>query len=89
MINRLDHIVLTTTNLDACIDFYQRVLKMEVVTFGEQRHALSFGQQKSIFTNMEKNSNPKRTCLCQAHSIYALLVIYRCVTYKNRLNNKV
>ncbi|NHX34838.1 VOC family protein, partial [Escherichia coli] len=45
MINRLDHIVLTTTNLDACIDFYQRVLKMEVVTFGEQRHALSFGQQ--------------------------------------------
>ncbi|WP_336298807.1 VOC family protein, partial [Providencia sp. PROV178] len=31
MFNRLDHIVLTTTNLDACIDFYQRVLKMEVI----------------------------------------------------------
>ena len=46
MINRLDHIVLTTTNLDACIDFYQRVLKMEVITFGEQRYALCFGQQK-------------------------------------------
>lgn len=46
MINRVDHLVLTTTNLDTCLDFYQRILKMSVITFGEQRYALQFGQQK-------------------------------------------
>lgn len=40
MINPLNHLVLTTTHLDACLGFYQRVLKMSVVTFGEQRFAL-------------------------------------------------
>ncbi len=59
MINRLDHIVLTTTNLDACLDFYQRVLKMEVVTFGEQRYALSFGQQKINIHQYGKEFEPK------------------------------
>ncbi|WP_272519975.1 VOC family protein [Providencia sp. PROV223] len=59
MINRLDHIVLTTTNLDACIDFYLRVLKMEVITFGEQRHALSFGQQKINIHQYGKEFEPK------------------------------
>ncbi len=59
MINRLDHIVLTTTNLDACLDFYQRVLKMEVVTFGEQRYTLSFGQQKINIHQYGKEFEPK------------------------------
>ncbi|EHZ6872009.1 MULTISPECIES: VOC family protein [unclassified Providencia] len=59
MINRLDHIVLTTTNLDACIDFYQRVLKMEVITFGEQRYALCFGQQKINIHQYGKEFEPK------------------------------
>ncbi|KLN45532.1 glyoxalase [Providencia rettgeri] len=59
MINRLDHIVLTTTNLDACIDFYQRVLKMQVITFGEQRYALQFGQQKINIHQYGKEFEPK------------------------------
>lgn len=59
MINRLDHIVLTTTNLDACIDFYQRVLKMEVITFGEQRYALCFGKQKINIHQYGKEFEPK------------------------------
>ncbi|MEX5757738.1 VOC family protein [Providencia hangzhouensis] len=59
MINRLDHIVLTTTNIDACIDFYQRVLKMEVITFGEQRYALCFGKQKINIHQYGKEFEPK------------------------------
>lgn len=59
MIDRLDHIVLTTTNIDACIDFYQRVLKMEVITFGEQHYALCFGKQKINIHQYGKEFEPK------------------------------
>ncbi|EJD6582196.1 VOC family protein [Providencia rettgeri] len=59
MFNRLDHLVLTTTHLDACLDFYQRVLKMSVMTFGEQRYALQFGQQKINIHQYGKEFEPK------------------------------
>lgn len=59
MINRVDHLVLTTTNLDTCLDFYQRILKMSVITFGEQRYALQFGQQKINIHQYGKEFEPK------------------------------
>lgn len=46
MIHHLDHLVLTTTDEKACIDFYVGLLGMTLVDFGEGRKALSFGQQK-------------------------------------------
>lgn len=49
MIERVDHIVLTTRDKDACIRFYTEVLGMELVRFRtptEERLALSFGAQK-------------------------------------------
>ena len=42
----VDHFVLTVADVAASCDFYQRVLGMSVVTFGDGRKALSFGQQK-------------------------------------------
>lgn len=46
MIKSLDHLVLTTRNVEDCIDFYTRVLGMKLETFGEGRRALRFGEQK-------------------------------------------
>lgn len=49
LIDRVDHIVLTTRDLDACVRFYTEVLGMELVRFrtpAEERLALSFGRQK-------------------------------------------
>lgn len=46
MIHHLDHLVLTTSNEAACIAFYVDCLGMELVTFGQNRKAFSFGQQK-------------------------------------------
>lgn len=49
MIDRVDHIVLTTRDLDACVRFYTEVLGMELVRFrtpNEERLALAFGRQK-------------------------------------------
>ncbi len=46
MIHHLDHLVLTTIDRDACVDFYTRVLGMQLEIFGAGREALRFGQQK-------------------------------------------
>ena len=49
MIDRVDHIVLTTRDLDACVRFYTEVLGMELSRFRtpkEERLALKFGRQK-------------------------------------------
>lgn len=45
-IERLDHLVLTVRDMSASIDFYTRVLGMELVTFQGNRKAVRFGQQK-------------------------------------------
>jgi catechol 2,3-dioxygenase-like lactoylglutathione lyase family enzyme len=45
-IARLDHLVLTVADIGRTCAFYVRVLGMDVVTFGEGRTALRFGQQK-------------------------------------------
>jgi catechol 2,3-dioxygenase-like lactoylglutathione lyase family enzyme len=49
MIDRVDHIVLTTRDKDACIRFYVEVLGMKLEKFRtptEERLALKFGAQK-------------------------------------------
>lgn len=49
MIERIDHIVLTTRDKDACIRFYTEVLGMKLERFRtptEERLALSMGAQK-------------------------------------------
>jgi catechol 2,3-dioxygenase-like lactoylglutathione lyase family enzyme len=45
-IERLDHLVLTVASIDSSCAFYQRVLGMTIVGFGQGRTALSFGNQK-------------------------------------------
>ena len=51
MIDHLDHLVLTTCDEAACIDFYTRVLGMQLESFvggtpAVQRQAFKFGHQK-------------------------------------------
>jgi catechol 2,3-dioxygenase-like lactoylglutathione lyase family enzyme len=51
MIASLDHLVLTTSDEKACVDFYTRVLGMTLETFTGgtppvERKAFKFGQQK-------------------------------------------
>lgn len=58
-IDRLDHLVLTVRDIAATCDFYARVLGMEVVTFGEGRKALAFGQQKFNLHEAGREFEPK------------------------------
>lgn len=43
---RLDHLVLTVSDVEATARFYESVLGMQRVVFGEGRVALRFGDQK-------------------------------------------
>jgi catechol 2,3-dioxygenase-like lactoylglutathione lyase family enzyme len=62
MIDRVDHIVLTTRDRDACIRFYRDVLGMELVRFKtptEERLALRFGAQKINLHEWGKEFTPR------------------------------
>ncbi|KJH82631.1 MULTISPECIES: VOC family protein [Pseudomonadaceae] len=58
-IDHLDHLVLTVADIEATLDFYTRVLGMQVVIFGEGRKALSFGQQKINLHQAGREFEPK------------------------------
>jgi catechol 2,3-dioxygenase-like lactoylglutathione lyase family enzyme len=59
-LDRLDHFVLTVADIDATCAFYQRVLGMEVQTFGPlKRKALHFGRQKINLHQRGKEFEPK------------------------------
>lgn len=58
-IERLDHLVLTVRDIAVTCDFYQRVLGMKVITFGAERKALAFGQQKINLHAVGREFEPK------------------------------
>ncbi|OBB98763.1 virulence protein [Mycobacterium sp. 852013-50091_SCH5140682] len=45
-VNRIDHVVLNCRDVEATVDFYERVLGMRKEVFGAGRIALVFGNQK-------------------------------------------
>jgi catechol 2,3-dioxygenase-like lactoylglutathione lyase family enzyme len=45
-IDAIDHFVLTVASIDETCEFYERVLGMRVISFGDGRKALAFGSQK-------------------------------------------
>lgn len=58
-IDRIDHLVFTVNDIDTTVDFYTRVLGLEVVTFSEGRKALVFGAQKFNLHQRGKEFEPK------------------------------
>jgi catechol 2,3-dioxygenase-like lactoylglutathione lyase family enzyme len=62
MIDHIDHIVLTTRDLAACIRFYGEVLGMKLERFrtpSEERLALKFGNQKINLHEWGKEFSPR------------------------------
>jgi catechol 2,3-dioxygenase-like lactoylglutathione lyase family enzyme len=64
MIDHLDHLVLTTTNEPDCINFYTRVLGMQLESFfagepAEERKSFKFGNQKINLHIKGKEFEPK------------------------------
>jgi len=62
MIDHIDHIVLTTRDLDGCIRFYRDVLGMQLERFATpdgERLALKFGAQKINLHEWGKEFTPR------------------------------
>jgi catechol 2,3-dioxygenase-like lactoylglutathione lyase family enzyme len=59
LIDHLDHLVLTTHDRAACVDFYTRVLGMRLETFGAGRTAFVFGRQKINLHERGREFEPK------------------------------
>ena len=55
IIDRLDHLVLTVKDIQATREFYEDILGMEMRSFGSNRFALHFGNQK---LNLHEANNP-------------------------------
>jgi len=55
---KLDHLVLSVTDLETTIQFYTDVLGMELETFGNNRLALAFGTQKINLHNANEKIRP-------------------------------
>lgn len=60
-VSGLDHLVLTVTDLDRTVAFYQRVLGMRPVTFGGGRRALAFGASKINLHQAGREITPHAT----------------------------
>ncbi|MDA1191251.1 MAG: VOC family protein [Candidatus Poribacteria bacterium] len=60
-LKRLDHFVLTVRDIEATCAFYRDTLAMEVVTFGEGRVALRFGELKINLHEAGREFEPKAT----------------------------
>lgn len=58
-ISILDHLVLTVADIATTCRFYEDILGMEVQTFGDNRKALKFGQQKINLHQQGKEFEPK------------------------------
>ena len=58
-INRLDHLVLTVSDIDKTVDFYTNVLGMEKEIFKGSRVALKFGNQKINLHKLGAEFEPK------------------------------
>ncbi|WP_336787988.1 VOC family protein [Paenibacillus sp. MMO-177] len=58
-IEALDHLVLTVASIEKTAAFYEKVLNMEVIVFGDNRKALLFGRQKFNLHEAGKEFEPK------------------------------
>lgn len=71
--NRLDHLVLTTANLDACLHFYVDLLGMELDRRGD-RCAVKFGMQKLNIHQRPGQFLPAARCPTPGSADICLLV---------------
>lgn len=58
-ITSIDHIVLTVADIEKTIQFYTEVLGFELITFGNNRKALRFGNQKINLHQKGREFEPK------------------------------
>ena len=72
MIKSIDHMVITTADLDACLHFYADLLGMEHKVEGGQ-HALHFGCQKINLHTRPHEFHPSATNVTHGSQDFCLI----------------
>lgn len=62
-VNRIDHMVLTVKDIERTCEFYESILGMRRIAFGDGRIALSFGIQKINLHQSGHEFEPKAGCV--------------------------
>jgi len=71
-LEKLDHLVLPVSDIDAIATFYTTYLGMEKLIFGDDRVALHFGDQRSICIPPVGITNPRPRYRSQVLRTFAL-----------------
>jgi catechol 2,3-dioxygenase-like lactoylglutathione lyase family enzyme len=58
-VSHLDHLVLTVRNIEQTVQFYKTTLGMKSVSFGDNRTALTYGNQKINLHQVGNEFEPK------------------------------
>lgn len=85
-IKNIDHIVLTTENLQKCCDFYQNILNMDLEE-KNGRYALKFGNQK-INIHQKKGEFQPAATYPTSGSLDFCLIVEDILQVKAELENK-
>jgi len=87
-ITHLDHLVITTSNIDALVDFYTNYLNMKVETFDKHRVCLRFGQSKINLHSLDEDVDYKATNPSSGSMDICLIVEEDISSVKSELEKK-
>ncbi len=88
MISGIDHLVLTVEDIPRTCRFYQDVLDMRVIAFGDRRYALGFGQQKINLHQADQTFEPKASRPTPGSADLCLLTTQPIVEVQARLKDR-
>jgi catechol 2,3-dioxygenase-like lactoylglutathione lyase family enzyme len=92
MIDSLDHIVLTVSDIESTVVFYTQVLGMRLEVFGENRRALFFGQQKINLHPANEPLKPHANLPTPGSADFCFITqvpIYEFITHLKQLNIQI
>ena len=87
-ISHLDHLVISTSNIDALVDFYTNYLNMKVETFDKQRVCLRFGQSKINLHSLDEDVDYKANNATIGSIDICLIVDEDITAVKSKLEQK-
>jgi catechol 2,3-dioxygenase-like lactoylglutathione lyase family enzyme len=87
-VKSLDHIVLTVSDVENSISFYTSMLGMQEVTFGDNRKALVFGEQKINLHEHGKEFEPKAKTPCPGSADLCFITTTSINEYYNYLRQR-
>ena len=88
MISHIDHFVLTVTDITQTIAFYTTTLNMTAITFGNNRHALTFGDQKINLHECHSSIHPKAKLPTPGSQDFCLITNISIADMVKKLNEK-